>query len=286
MLAPAPAIADAISLSDLRLNGTAQLLPSESVLRLVPNFETNPGGDPPAGSAWTSSRFDVATSWSVSFDFQLWDPNLDAVLDGDGSGGDGLTFVIQNDPFFGTDALGRGAGGMGFLGIYNSVAVMFDTYQNNVAYGDPNGNYVAVNTRGTDFNVPHHFCTGGQLTTDPAVIDLPGETCTDDPVLAMTTAVPRLDGPIHNARVTYAPGTMNVFLDSVPVLSFGLDLPSTLALANGTDAYLGFTAGSRFSYQNHDILNVSYAAVPDPSLLALSAVDMTAGVLRRRKQRR
>lgn len=286
MLAPAPAIADAISLSDLRLNGTAQLLPSESVLRLVPNFETNPGGDPPAGSAWTSSRFDVATSWSVSFDFQLWDPNLDAVLDGDGSGGDGLAFVIQNDPFFGTDALGRGAGGMGFLGIYNSVAVMFDTYQNNVAYGDPNGNYVAVNTRGTDFNVPHHFCTGGQLTTDPAVIDLPGETCTDDPVLAMTTAVPRLDGPIHNARVTYAPGTMNVFLDSVPVLSFGLDLPSTLALANGTDAYLGFTAGSRFSYQNHDILTVSYAAVPEPSLLALSAVAMTAGVLRRRKRRR
>ena len=38
-------------------------------------------------------------------------------------------------------------GGMGFLGIYNSVAVMFDTYQNNAAYGDPNGNYIAVNTR-------------------------------------------------------------------------------------------------------------------------------------------
>jgi hypothetical protein len=137
MLVPAPAMADAISLSDLTLNGTAQLLPSESVLRLVPNFETNPGGDPPAGSAWTSLRLDVATSWSVSFDFHLWDPNLDAVLDGDWSGGDGLAFVIQNDPFSGSAALGRGAGGMGFLGIYNSVAVMFDTYQNNIAYGAP-----------------------------------------------------------------------------------------------------------------------------------------------------
>jgi hypothetical protein len=60
----------------------------------------------------------------------MWAPNLGEQLDNDGSAGDGIAFVIQNDPFSGTDALGRGAGDMGFLGIYNSVAVMFDTYKN------------------------------------------------------------------------------------------------------------------------------------------------------------
>ena len=77
---------------------------------------------------------------------------------------------------------------MGFMGIFDSVAVMFDTYQNNYAYGDPSGNYIAVNTRGTDFNVPHHYCTGGELTTDPTLPpDLPGVTCTSDPSLGMAT---------------------------------------------------------------------------------------------------
>jgi hypothetical protein len=276
----APASADTISLSQLVLNGTAELL-SPNLLRLAPNVETNPGGDPPAGSAWTPTRVPVATPWTASFDFQMSDPALDAILDADGSGGDGLAFLIQNDPFFGTSALGRGAGGMGFLGVYNSVAVMFDTYQNNAAYGDPNGNYIAVNTRGTDLNVPHHFCTDGQLTTDPSLVDLPDQTCTDDPVLGMTTAIPRLDGPVHNATVTYEPGLMHVFLDGLLALSVPIDLASTISLAGGSDAFLGFTAGTRFSYQNHDILDFSYAAVPEPSMMALAAV-VAAGLLRRK----
>ena len=183
-----PAAAAPIPLSSLTLNGEAELV-SPDLLRLTRNVDTN-AVDPPAGSAWTTSRFDVAGSWAASFDFHMWDPNLAEQFDNDGSAGDGIAFVIQNDPFFGTDALGRGAGGMGFLGIYNSVAVMFDTYKNNAAYGDPNGNYIAVNTRGTDFNVPHHFCTNGELTTDPALIDLPGVHCTADPGLGMTTQVP------------------------------------------------------------------------------------------------
>jgi len=115
--------------------GIAQLQ-SPNLLRLTPNFETDPAGDPPAGAAWTRSALNVADPFSVSFSFQMWDASPTAQHDPfDGSGGDGIAFVIQND-FRGTNAIGRGAGGMGFLGVFDSVAVMFDTYQNNYAYGE------------------------------------------------------------------------------------------------------------------------------------------------------
>jgi hypothetical protein len=275
LLAIAPAAnASPITLSTLDLVGTSQLQ-SPSLVRLTPNYDTNvvagvPVGDPPAGAAWTPNTVDVADPFAVSFDFQMSDPT-GQTDPADGSGGDGIAFLIQNDPR-GTSAIGRGAGGMGFLGIYDSVAVMFDTYQNNYSYGDPNGNYIAVNTRGTDFNVPHHFCTGGQLTTDPSLPpDLPGVTCTASPALGMTGPLsPLMDnGAVHQALIVYYPGTLAVYLDSALVLTVPLDLASTLSLQNGDDAYLGFTAGTRYSYQNQDIVDFSYTPVPEPSTAAV-----------------
>jgi hypothetical protein len=267
------ASANPITLSTLDLVGTSQLL-SPNLLRLTPNFDTNmvagvPVGDPPAGAAWTPNTVDVADPFAVSFDFRMSDAT-GQTDPADGSGGDGIAFVIQND-FRGTSAIGRGAGGMGFLGIFDSVAVMFDTYQNNYAYGDPNGNYIAVNTRGTDFNVPHHFCTDGQLTTDPSLPpDLPGVTCTANPSLGMTGTLSPLmdDGAVHQATIVYNPGSLSVYLDSVLVLTVPLDIASTLSLQNGDDAYLGFTAGTRFSYQNQDILDFSMTPVPEPATAA------------------
>jgi len=252
-----------IDLNSLNLVGTSQII-SGNVLRLTPNFDTDPAGDPPAGAAWTTTLFDVADPFTVSFDFRMSDPT--GHLDSDGSGGDGIAFLIQ-DGASGDTALGRGAGGMGFLGIYDSVAVMLDTYQNNYAYGDPNGNYIAVNTRGTDFNVPHHFCTDGELTTDPTKpLDLPGVTCTSNPGLGLTGLLPTLldDGNVHNLTLVYVPGTLGISLDSAPVLTVPLNLADTLSLNGGTDAYLGFTAGTRFSYQNQDILDFSVVSVPEP----------------------
>jgi len=166
---------------------------------------------------------------------------------------------------------------MGFMGIFDSLAVMFDTYQNNPQYGDPNGNYIGVNTRGTDFNVPHHFCTDHQLTTDTSLPpDLPGVSCTGNPGLAMTTTVlPRLDGDVHSALIVYNLGQLAIYLDSVPVLTAVVDLGSTLSLQGGNSAYLGFTAGTRGSFQDQDILDFSYTAIPEPT----PAVTFGAGLV-------
>ena len=184
---------------------------------------------------------------------------------------------------------------MGFQGIFDSVAVMLDTYQDNYAYGDPNGNYIGVNTRGTDFNVPNHFCTDGELTTDPSKgTDLPGVHCTANPALGLSGLLPTLldDGNVHNLSLAYVPGSLGISLDSVPVLTVPVNFATTLSLEGGKDAYLGFTAGTRFSYQNQDILSFSVVSVPEPvpepatGQLGLAAIGITLVMaLARRRQR-
>jgi hypothetical protein len=278
--------ADLIPLSSLNLVGNGPGLSelvtnasNQTVLRLTPNFDTNIGSTlSPAGAAWTKTAVNVADPFSVDFKFQMTDPtgNLDFGPSGKGPahGGDGIAFLIQNSPA-GDQALGLGAGGMGFMFIPNSLAIMLDTYQNAAPdfYGDPSNNYIGVNTRGTLFNVPHHFCTGGILTADASIgSDLPAseDTCTKNPELGMTGfgGVPALsvnmdDGNVHDLVFDYVPGTLTIFLDSTKVLTVPVNFQDLLDLQNGKDAFLGFTAGTRNAYQNQDIL--SFAIAPEPS---------------------
>ena len=260
------AAATPITLSSLNLVGTSQLLPG-GVLRLTPNFDPDPNGPTPAGAAWTTGRYNVADPFQVNFSFRMSDST--GHLDNDGSGGDGIAFLIQNSAA-GSSALGEGAGGMGFLGIFNSVAVMLDTYQNNFYYGDPNGNYIGVNTRGTDFNVPHHFCMNGELTSDPSQgTDLPGVPCSANPTVAITGLLPTVldDGVVHNLTLLYVPGTLAIALDSTPVLAAPINFANMLSLDGGTGAFLGFTAGTRASFQNQDILDFSFDTPELPTWL-------------------
>jgi hypothetical protein len=254
----------------------------------------------------------VASGFTANFQFQFSDPcltGLPTCVNDHGHGGDGIAFLIQNDAH---NALGVGSGGMGFLGITDSVAIMLDTYQNSSPnfYGDPSNNYIAVNTRGTDFNAPHHFCTavpadGGQkeLTADPNLpSDLKGSSfsplCNANPTLAMTGGGPLFgnfaplttnmdDGLVHDLEVVYNPGGfMDIYLDSTKVLDLPINLQDALALAGGTDAFLGFTAGTRFAYQNQDILNFS-VNLPEPawSQLGIPFAALLGIVLTRRWRR-
>jgi hypothetical protein len=280
-----------ISLNTLNLVGTSTQLASGTV-RLTDNTDPNLAGPPPAGGAWTTNTLNVANAFTASFDFQMG--NWAGIHDGaDGSGGDGIAFLIQND-FRGDTALGEGAGGMGFLGIFNSVAIMLDTFQNNSPnyYGDPSGNYISVNTRGTDFNVPHHFCTGGRLTADASIgSDLPGHEgdCTANPTLGMTGNITRLldDGTVQNLTVNYVPGTLSIFLDGTLILTVPLNLATELNLTNGGGAFLGFTAGTRNSYQDQDIVDFSFtSSVPEPATGAelLAGLALAAMMARHRSK--
>lgn len=206
------------------------------------------------GSAWYQTKQSVGSEFDTTFAFQIT---------GQGGstgyyGSDGLAFVIQNDS---PTALGGPGSAKGYAtanevpGIPNSLAIDFTSK----TCPEPTGhqNYVSVQTRGLEPN-------GHELEYS----------------LGRTTAIPELgDTLVHTARIQYAAGMLNVFVDDLvnPVLGVSVTLSETLSLDAGR-AWVGFSAGCGEGYQNHDILNWTF--VPEPSAVLLLAFGLA--VARRR----
>jgi hypothetical protein len=224
----------------LNLVGAARQ--ADDRLRLTPTNQYS------AGAAWFTTPqlvgpgringIDYFGGFSTTFSFRISEPS--------GPGADGFAFVIQG---VGPSALGREASGLGYAdpalgdaGIPNSVAIEFDTYAS-VNFGDPSDNHISVQTRGTSPNSADHRFSLGSVTPS---IDLN-------------------DGKIHTVRIDYQPGFMFIYLDdfNTPILMVNVDLSSVLSLADSR-AYVGFTAGTGFLVENHDLLNWSFSS--DPAL--------------------
>jgi hypothetical protein len=209
----------------LTLAGDAVLL--EDRLRLTADQDNQ------TGAAWLTNPESVDQGFVTTFDWQILrsDPAV---------GADGFAFVIQNDS---SSALGSGGSGIGYQGIANSLAVEFDTSQNlpeefGSGAGDPNGNHLSVQTRGTQPN-----------SADPTYS------------LGFTTEIPVLsDGNVHTSKIFYAPGTLLIFLDDLanPVLTIPVNLATTLNL-DPDKTWAGFTAATGGRSQAHDILSFIHA---------------------------
>jgi legume-like lectin family protein len=157
--------------------------------------------------------------------------------------------VIQN---YGIPVVGPPAGYLGYHGLPNSLAIEFDTWLNYEAgFFDPNFNHVSVHSRG-----------------------VAGNSVSEAASLGRTTAIPFLkDGAVHQARISYIPGTLQVFVDNLALPSLtlsGLDLSSLLRLDNGA-AWVGFTAGTGSAYEAHDVLSWQFGgnAYPLPGGVTL-----------------
>lgn len=224
--------------------------------------EAAPTGGGNLGAVWFTTPVAVVNGFETEFTFNI---NQGGGLS---TGGDGMAFVIQNEQVagfnggVGVTGVGRHASAMGygwFVGspvgetIDNALVVELDTFNNGSApaadpIDDPDGNHISVHTGGNaDCPQQERFSIGRADN--------------------LTLGANLNDGQDHTVRVVYVPGTLEVWFDGAMVIqtpySFGTGgthIDTGLAvggldLIGGTSAYVGFTAGSGGSVENHDLVS-------------------------------
>ena len=136
-----------------------------------------------------------------------------------------MAFVIQNDTTAGAPvtngapvgtgnmALGRHASAAGFgaftgsapgESVGNSVAIHLDTYNNSNPWGDTDANHISVHTGGNGDNSQDEAFSLGRVSP----------------------ATNLNDGGVHEIRIEYFPGTLEVYLDGNLELSVAYDFTS------------------------------------------------------------
>src|SRR5579862_249832 len=182
-----------------------------SVLRLTDK------GQGEACSVFTRQRVNIS-HFTNSFVFRIYAFNADH-----SACSDGFAFVIQGDT---PQALGNAGGRVGCGGIHMSVAIKFDTAQND---GDPSNNCTGIFTNGA---VP----IGGS--------NLNG------------TGVDLHAGHPMRCDMTYDGTTLEVIITDLATghkddESYPIDIPGAV---NATTAYVGFTGGTGDNTSAQDII--------------------------------
>jgi MYXO-CTERM domain-containing protein len=258
------------NVSSLTLNGAAAQTPGLPGEQMT--LSVTPPAQASAGTAYYTAKQRVDQGFVTDFHFRIRDRQ--------GAGSDGLTFIVQNASL---TSVGDSGGAIGFgtnlaftsleTGIRNSVAVVFDTWDNSHDWPTiPGANVITVQTSHLGFlhaNTPSSVDSLGGVNVPSAFND----------------------GTIHFVRIVYTPGLMQVFYDSTssPRLQVPVNLSNTLSLTSGQNAWVGFTAatGAPQNVERHEILDWSFASgsVPAPGAAALLGLG-ALGAARRRRERR
>lgn len=251
--------------SSLTLNGTtavtAGLAGEQQTLSLTTNQKAS------VGTAYHTARQQVDLGFRTDFKFRIRDRQ--------GVGSDGLSFIVQNQ---GVGAMGGSGGAIGFgtnlafptgnTGIANSLAVVFDTWDNSANWPTvPGANVITAQTNGTGVNTPSSVNSLNGVSVNGAFND----------------------GAIHQVRIIYVPGTMQIYYDNLvtPALVINnLNLANTLSLTGGA-AFVGFTAatGAQVNVQRHEILDWQFSSeiVPAPGAAAVLGLGALGAARRRRR---
>lgn len=171
------------------------------------------------GTVWYADQINLNEPFDLQFLMNFGDL--------DGTGADGICFVIQT---VGTNAIGTEGGGMGYLNFGTSLGIEFDTWQNS-NYSDPVEDHIAIQING---NIDHN-----------TVDNIAGPVQADalDPNIE--------DGEDHIVRVVWNPADqiMQVYFDCVFRTSGNIDLINEIFGGNNL-VYWGFTAATGGSYNN------------------------------------
>jgi len=251
------------SSSGLTFAGSAAT--TNCVLRLTPSAIGQ------HGAAYSTTPITLGTNATFSTKFQFQFTQTGGI-----DPADGITFVLAANP----TGLGGAGGGIGYAGVDHSVAIEFDTFNNGSNDGN-SSNHVAINENGhisdgSAFGDEHvHNVYGIQSCGFSA-----GAGCMSNGDVWTVTAA--YDGSTLSLSITDpAKGFTDVVYTNVPI-NIAADLgPNT--------AFVGFTAGTGSGFENHDILNWSFAndtslATPEPSTLLMlgSGILGLVGVARRK----
>ena len=180
-----------------------------------------------SGSAIYDTPVDVST-FSSAFIFNI-DGNFGIVDASGDTGADGIAFLLQST---GTGVLGGAGEGVGYAGVSPSIAVEFDTWENDAASGfgsdDPSSNHIGISIDG--------------VTKSIATIDV----------------APDFDnGDNWYAWVDYDGTTLDVYVSltgikpGTPALSAAVDITTELG---ASEAFVGFTSATGGAWGDHDLL--------------------------------
>ncbi len=209
--------------ASLALNGNATVTANGAV-------QFTDGGDVEAASAWYPAKVPVA-AFSTNFSFQMARAYFGFA--------DGITFTIQGD---GITALGGDGEGLGYSGIPNSVAIKFDTFNDDGEGTDSTGIY-----------------TDGAIPTIPAIDLTP-------------TGVILQSGDVMDANLMYDGTFLTLSLADTTTKAtaqevFKVDIPSQVG---SSTAYVGFTGGTGAQNSIQTLLSWDYMS------LTQEVVEVTA----------
>ena len=235
---------DFSDLSDWQVNGDA--------IALNPNAENNlrltESSGFQGGSAFLSNAItlNAESSFQAFFEFQI--TNSAGASDNDGIGADGLVFVVQTND----NSVGGAGGGIGYLGIDNSVGIEFDTW-NNGSIDSGSGNHVGINLDGS--------IASSALVTESIRFN-------DEDVWSVWVDY---NGANDLLEVRWSMDGLRV---DDALLSLDVDLTAVL---QSNEAFFGFTSGTGGAFGRHDILSARFSddfvaqPVNAPTVLFLTA---------------